>query len=351
MSSWRNPSKTRAQHQGYRGRGGRADFTRASQNQDGQPRNIDNRHFATIASVSRSSGVEKDGDALKDFKTQEEYREFIQGKLDSYWKRSDSTTEDVKENLLILFRKLREGIVASKRNDAFTIEVCETSLYLATLFNNTRQINSISGYFLLNPSESTTELSLQPKCSTCALVIALINQLILGHPSQTSYRKSIHSIPPSLLQSIPGVHRWITNLSSSLYSNNFCQIEKLTRRSSLDLLFDELLPELLSVKFNDLSISLHPIDSNSDLARKAFYHAVDILRIKARDSAWRIIRTSYRELACNTESETRNWLTRSLSLDVRTEDSCTLDTWLEEKRVAGHIRPKEGVDGRWIVCR
>ncbi|EAU86223.2 hypothetical protein CC1G_03434 [Coprinopsis cinerea okayama7 len=70
-----------------------------------------------MASVSRSSGLERDGDDLKNYNIQQEYREFIQGKLDGFSKRypleirsADKQRIEAQENLLILFtprRRLR----------------------------------------------------------------------------------------------------------------------------------------------------------------------------------------------------------------------------------------------------
>ncbi|KAJ3986838.1 hypothetical protein F5890DRAFT_1551900 [Lentinula detonsa] len=355
MLSWRNSENynNTGGNGNNRGHGGRG-RTRLSQGRGASTRNTGNRRLETIASVSRSSGVEKGGDALKDFRTQEEYRDFIQEKLDLFWKRSDLTEQqnrEIQENLLILFRKLREGIVASQRNDAFMNEVYETSLCLATLSDNSRQLDSILSYFLQHSSETNDKISPQQSCSLYAIIIALLNQLVLSYPSQTSYRKSIQSIPSSLLQPSSKSHRWITNLSLSLWSNNFCRFDKLTRQPFLDSVFSELLPDLLSAEFTSLSISSRPIKADRDLVRNAFHHAVDRLRVRVRNSAWTIIRSSYRELSCNAESETREWLIRSLALDASPQDSCSLDTWLAEKRVAGHIRPKEGIDGRWIIHR
>ncbi|KAI0699956.1 hypothetical protein C8T65DRAFT_658729, partial [Cerioporus squamosus] len=121
------------------------------------------RHMELIASVSRSSGLEKDGDALRDPKIQEEYRAFIQGKVDEYWKKyplrshrasghedGDAGAEadarrnrmEMEENLLILFRKLREGLLSIHRRDAFALEVYETSLHLSVLFKSPVQTTS-----------------------------------------------------------------------------------------------------------------------------------------------------------------------------------------------------------------
>ncbi|KAF8827818.1 hypothetical protein HHX47_DHR4000719 [Lentinula edodes] len=303
MSSWRfseNPSNSRGYDRGFRGRG-RASWS--SQGRGASTLNTGNRRLENIASVSRSSGVEKDGDAC--------------------------TT-------------------------LTSISVCETSLYIATLFNHPKQLSSILPYFIPHPSDSTAEVLSQQSYSMCAIFIALINQLILGYPSQTLYRQSIHSIPDLLLRRSSRSHRWISSLSSSLWANNFSKSEQLTRRSSITSLLDELLPDSLSAHFTDLSLSSHSSKSNRDIARKAFFHAVDMLRVKIRNSAWNIIRSSYRELSCNANSETRDWLNRSLSLTVaHSEDTCdsSLDVWLKEKSAAGHIRSKEGVEGRWVFCK
>ncbi|PSR71996.1 hypothetical protein PHLCEN_2v12206 [Hermanssonia centrifuga] len=75
------------------------------------------RHMELIASVSRSSGLEKDGDALRNFKLQEKYREFIQEKVSFGLHVNHSWT------LFMIFSgKLREGILSTKRNDAFALE-------------------------------------------------------------------------------------------------------------------------------------------------------------------------------------------------------------------------------------
>ncbi|KAF9077467.1 hypothetical protein BDP27DRAFT_1253367, partial [Rhodocollybia butyracea] len=301
-----------------------------------------NRRLENIASVSRSSGLEKDGDALKDLKTQEEYRDFIQNKLESYWKHP---TRELEENLLILFRKLREGIVSSKRNDSFSTEVNESSLYLATLFNSPRQLGSILPHFVTHPSTFQSS-------SVNAILAVLLNQLILSYPSQTLYRQSLYPISKSFFQTSSKTYNWITNISSSLSTRNFSKFEKLTRRSSFASILEDSTPESLSDGLGALSISSSNQTPNRELARKALYHAVQLLRARVRDSVWSIIRSSYRELSCNADSGTRDWLIRSLFLntaDSEDDSGISLDNWLEQKEVEGHIRPKENIAGRWIV--
>ncbi|KIK69714.1 hypothetical protein GYMLUDRAFT_34114 [Collybiopsis luxurians FD-317 M1] len=363
MSSWRNTDNStgRGRTQSLRGSRARGSWSRRGRGNSAAVTNL--QRLENIASVSRSGGLEKDGDALKDPNTQEEYRQFIQDKLNSFWARSvhsseqsDRQSREVQENILILFRKLREGIVSSKRNDSFSNEVYETSLYLATLFDNPRQLGSVLPYFIPHPvdSSSSEPFLLRPQ-SMYTTLIALINQLILGYPSQSAYRRSFYTMPNSVLPRSSESRSWISSVSSSLWSRNFHRFEKLTRQSYF---LSYLNDTSLSTDLNRLSISdsSNNLTLNGDLARKALCHAVDVLRAKVRDSTWAVLRSSYRELACHANSGTRNWLVRSLALTVdhsenMSDTSPALDSWLEEKRLVGHVRPKEGVEGRWIICR
>ena len=99
------------------------------------------------------------------------------------------------------------------------------------------------------------------------------------------------------------------------------------------------------------------IHANSDLGTRALLFVVDSLRRKAGDSAWDTIRSAYRELSCDPSSlGTKTWLRKSLCLDsVILGDSSSsdseLESWLEQKIPLGHVRHKEGVEGRWIICK
>ncbi|KAE9408938.1 hypothetical protein BT96DRAFT_1013095 [Gymnopus androsaceus JB14] len=217
----------------------------------------------------------------------------------------------------------------------------------ATLFDSPRQLSSILPYFLSHSSDSSNHSAPPQARSLCPILIALIHQLVIGYPSQSLYRQSIHSISGYLLEKSPEAYRWISSLSSSLWTHNFSKLEKLTRPASFASFLGNPSSESLSAQFSGLSIS--PNSTPNELVRKAFVHVVDVLRIKVRLSAWTVIRASYRELACDANSGTRDWLIRSLALTMGDTTDISLDDWLEEKKIAGHIRPKEGVEGRWIV--
>ncbi|WVW80273.1 hypothetical protein I302_102251 [Kwoniella bestiolae CBS 10118] len=113
--------------------------------------------FEMIQSVSRSGGDGKEGDLLKDWDVQEKYRVFIEGKIQkhhstfhtTYHKAPKRDARDEMESLgsiVLLLRKLREGVVASGRIDRFAVEVFESSAQFSILANNRPQlISSLSG--------------------------------------------------------------------------------------------------------------------------------------------------------------------------------------------------------------
>ncbi|KAJ7160043.1 hypothetical protein C8R46DRAFT_1106819 [Mycena filopes] len=335
MSSWRNPNPARGTSK-WRG------AQTKPQPAVAEPK----RKMELLASVSRSSGLEKDGDALKDFGVQAEYREFIQEKLDGLWQkhpqtRAESETEtrqriDAQENILILFRKLREGIISSKRTGPFTLEVYETSLHLAVLFDSPRHIGpvipALMSYF--TPPSTKTD---NPCAQT--ILICLLHQLVAAYPSQHEFHSSMASIPNALFPADSEARLWITSVARCIRGRNYAKISNLTQLSALPLDDDDALPKRAT-----------------DLSRRALYHLVELLRSKTREMAWTVMRSAYRELSCQKEEpklDTREWLERSLGLTVSEmpgKSSPDLDEWLERESVLGHVRRKEGVEGRWIVC-
>jgi hypothetical protein len=285
-----------------------------------------------IASVSRSSGLEQGGDALKDPRVQEQYRVFVGERLHKFW--AEKQTRDGQENILILFRKLREGIFASKRSDAFAIEVYETSLCLSALFDSPIQTSSILSHLL---PELYTSASIQPPISS--VLISLLHHLIAGYPSQKTYFEHLSCLSPNVLDRTSEAYVWISNLATSLRTLNHIRVEALSRHD---------------VYKHILSVSKSPIETNDELVRlsqDAMHALVERLRSKARDKAWVVLRSAYRELSASEETQT--WMTKCLLLSAeRTSASnLSLEEWMNERCRDGHLRPKEGVVGRWIVCK
>ncbi|KAK0464363.1 uncharacterized protein EV420DRAFT_1038279 [Desarmillaria tabescens] len=300
------------------------------------------RPMEYIPSVSRSSGLDKDGDVLKDFKVQEEYREFIQEKLNDVWKRfilGDNQTEkqrtDAQENILILFRKLREGIYACGRKDGFALEAYETSFHLAILFNVHRQIGSIIPHLFVDllPANVSDE-----KDPSVTILVCLLYHLVAEYPSQITYRHFLDSLPSVFKFKDTPAHAWIKNLSQSIRTRNYVHFESLTRQSAL--------VGLVGDRCSDPAAIQH-------VEHLAFYSLVDSLHSRNRSTTWTVLRSAYRELSSHPESETRAWLTRTLVLHLVASSKVVtdLDGWLESESLLGHIRRKEGIDGRWIVCK
>ncbi|KAK7048653.1 Pre-mrna-splicing factor cwc22 [Favolaschia claudopus] len=326
-------------------RGGRTNNTRSrpgANSQSSAPR----RKMELIASVSRSSGLQKDGDDLKNLDVQNEYWDYIAGKLNDLWENyprrvpeSETQTRqriDVQENVLILFRKLREGIIASRRVDSFALEVYETSLFLAILFDSPRHIGpvipALTTYFHLPSTQP------YPTCAETILV-CLLHYLVAAHPSQREFHASLASMPNAFFPGDSAARIWITSLAGCIRSRNYAKLGKLTQITALP--GDDARPE-----------SDGP---GRPLSRKALYHLVDSLRSKTREMTWIVMRAAYRELFCQVDShwDTRSWLERSLGLSSKVPGghSLALDEWLISERDRGHVREKEGLEGRWIVCK
>ncbi|QRW09213.1 hypothetical protein RhiLY_08212 [Ceratobasidium sp. AG-Ba] len=105
-----------------------------------------------LPSVSRSSGLEPNGDALRSFRTQEEYWKYIVEKVmdlelsDRKASKHAADRQEKEGNVMILIRKLREGFVATNRKDEFAVQVVERSTHLALLYNSPKDIASSFGY-------------------------------------------------------------------------------------------------------------------------------------------------------------------------------------------------------------
>ncbi|KAG2009828.1 hypothetical protein CC2G_012713 [Coprinopsis cinerea AmutBmut pab1-1] len=308
-----------------------------------------------MASVSRSSGLERDGDDLKNYNIQQEYREFIQGKLDGFSKRypleirsADKQRIEAQENLLILFRKLREGVYASKRRDEFALEVYETSFYLSIIFNSAKQIAAVMNHLVPGTYESVT--CPKPLCRP-TIVLSLLYHLVASYPSQTTYHHHLRSISDELLPRRSNAHNWIRSLASALRTRNYSKFAQLYKKQSMSMIFEDTEKDTLGLD----ALSISQAQSSKQLAKIAILAVLDDLRSRARDTAWTVLRSAYREFSCDANSEsTKTWLSRTLSLQpllVTDDRTWTAEGWLEDRATHGHTRRKEGVEGRWIVCK
>lgn len=350
-----------------------------------------------IPSVSRSSGTDKDGDSLKDFRVQEAYLEFINGKLTVFWeeclsepvcqnesakrKRVESQT-----NVLILFRKLREGLLSSGRNDQFALEVYETSLYLSIMFESsvgmldTTSILArlVPGMYttIVRPLQSSQSQSTSQSSASLTAILMLLHTLVITYPSQRAYFDTLKSIPECILDRKSETYGWVRAVARCLGRCDFVEFEKLTRGSSV---FD-LVASVGGDSKRDSNIHVHSTSvSNShlrktapnaqaipsrhtlDLARTAFRVLLSRLRAKARGRAWVVFRSAYREISEG--DEVKRWLERYLALEsvegvalegtesVPGTGKIPFDEWIRERERDGHIGRKEGAVGKWVVCK
>ncbi|KAI9573675.1 hypothetical protein HD554DRAFT_913885 [Boletus coccyginus] len=323
----------------------------------GRGNNLSNDHdrrMEHIASVSRSSGLEKGGDILKECIVQEEFRTFIDKKLTTFWDlygagspstkpRTESVQKqkDNQENILILFRKLREGLFASGRKDGFALEVYETSLYLSVIFDSPVQTTSILSrlvphIYLAGPTPQPSRLT--------SVLILLLHQLVISFPSQQTYFEQIKYLVPNFLERSSAAYLWISALARSSRTLNFVQFEKLSHPDAFAHLLPLSYPDPSSANARAATV-FH------DLPRNAVHALVSRLRLKARDEAWIVVRNAYRELSSS--DETQVWLGKRLLFDNFGCEATAVrfDEWVRERCRDGQLRPKEGVEGRWMVCK
>ncbi|KAI0357538.1 hypothetical protein OH77DRAFT_108832 [Trametes cingulata] len=327
------------------------------------------RHMELMPSVSRSSGLDKDGDALRDPKVQEEYRDFIQTKVEEYWKKyplravpgsDDHSPESVphrketEENLLILFRKLREGLMSAQRRDQFAREVYETSLHLSVLFRSPAQATSTLSHlfpgFYVNVSDVRTkpppmasastssprrsEAGAQPASTsgpsppTTALtstLIFLLHHLVSSYPSQLSFHTQLRQLHPSLkqllqappraadeprtpssdLSAAPSPHPAASQPSDRIRGaspiftahNWLVELARCLRRRNYARL-DALTRRAVFSRFVDITSSgpSEGAERRPDLALEAIQVLVDSLVEKAGGTTWNVLRTAYREV-------------------------------------------------------
>ncbi|KAH9065289.1 hypothetical protein EDB87DRAFT_1749084 [Lactarius vividus] len=305
-----------------------------------------NEKFEHIPSISRSSGVDPGGDMLKDHRVQEEYRIFLQQKLDAYWKlypplssftESDVQKSEAESNILIQFRKLREGVSASRRHDQFAVEAYETSLFLSIIFQSHVQTTSILSHLLPDLYLSVEH---PPNGSfSLTVLLASLHSLDIHYPSQRAFFELSKNLPPSF--TLRRDHEvWLRELSSSLRRGVYAQFGRLTQPSSLTLLAawpasetpDRTLPDLRLLSLQTL---------------------VKCLRTHLRLSAWRVLRSAYREFALPL-SNTAAWLSGVLLLERETEKREDLrggdhvQLWFVLRENLGEVGRK-GDNGRWAI--
>ncbi|KAJ1302766.1 hypothetical protein OPQ81_003075 [Rhizoctonia solani] len=266
-----------------------------------------------IPSVSRSSGLEPNGDALRSFETQEEFWEFITEKIltleipGRYISKSASERQEKESNAMILLRKLREGFVATDRRDSFAIQVVENSVYLSIIYNSPINIASSFSYLLdaYTVKPETTKPSNLNK--TGIGLLEFLQTLVDEFPSQrVSHRLILGSNEQSRLPRNSAEWSFASDVASSLRRNNWWALEKLTSLKAVD-------ERLKGEPWTNSTSGSDASDSESEgvfaqLPSRALNHLLEQLRTRVRSSVWPILRSAYREVV------KAPWLERSLLL-------------------------------------
>ena len=211
--------------------------------------------------------------------------------------------------------------------------VYEASLFLATIFGSPRDVSAVVPRLVPD---------LYLSCSSPhqniihAILVSSVHHLQAAYPSQIPFQQYLDTIPHHLFPKESEGRKWLSSLAVSLRTCQYALLERGTRR-----------PAILQILGQDSKLE-------DSLGLSAVLVAVDSLRAKARDTAWTVMRSAYRELVCHADSiNTRKWLERSLCLQSTVSETfmVSLDQFLEQQRLHGAVRAKEGVEGRWIVSK
>lgn len=238
----------------------------------------------------------------------------------------------------------------------------ETSLYLSIIFHSPAQTTSVITHLLPRLYLSFPEV---PATARTASLLSLLHFLDSGYPSQSRFYDHKATLPSTFLPKSSEQSQWIAALARSLRTRNYTRLHTLTENTTL--------LGLLPASKDGVTVSssnLQRSHNNSrtihrDLARDALFSLINSIRTKAKNTTWLVLRSAYRELHCDVMMDnasgvpaTRTWLCRSLCLplvNLHSPDDAALTSrvneWLQEKQVAGEVRPKEGVENRWIVCK
>lgn len=218
--------------------------------------------------------------------------------------------------------------------------VYETSLCLSVIFDSPVQTTSILSRLV--PHIYPAIPAPQPS-RLATILILLLHHLVISFPSQQTYLEQIKLAVPNLLERPSAAYLWISSLARSLRTSNFVVFEKLSHPDA----FEHLLPSSRPILSSDVQAPavFH------DLPRNAVHALVSRLRLKVRDAAWVVVRNAYRELSSSDEMQV--WLGKRLFFDSFGCEATVVrfDEWVKERCRDGQLRPKEGVEGRWMVCR
>lgn len=216
-----------------------------------------------------------------------------------------------------------------------TNAVYETSGYLAVISSNPRHPATPILSHLFD-AEFARPSSRQPTIDSEPLVIYLLLLLLASYPSQREFL-SVYNLACDEARLAPSTKLYFHRLGTSLRRLDFIRISHLTQSKSA----------VLSKLLHDPQ---HRRPNPNPLFKDALDALLGQLRVHVRDTAWLVMRSSYREADVHLSQV---WLARWLQLPARPSDR--LSEWLVEQEKAGAVQPfiRDGtaVNGRWLLRR
>ena len=129
--------------------------------------------------------------------------------------------------------------MSTGRKDAFTVEVYETSLYLAALFASPAQATSVISHL----TQLYQSLDTLPESVPSIVLVSLVHFLVSGFPSQSRFFEHLYSLPRTFLPVSSPARRWIWDVARTIRQRNFARLEQLTNRDALTALVSTSPPD------------------------------------------------------------------------------------------------------------
>ncbi|CAG7846797.1 SubName: Full=Uncharacterized protein {ECO:0000313/EMBL:CCA70647.1} [Serendipita indica DSM 11827] len=221
--------------------------------------------------------------------------------------------QGIQEDLLRLLRKLREGVMASGREDSFATDVTvyEMSLFLAAAYGKTDQVTAVATHLL--PTETIHSAASptwkRPPPREFVILLILLHHIVIGLRSSASLR-------------------WVVlAISSPLLTSKVC-------RNNLDWLKNII-----------LSLRAHNYQSFWKIASEDHIATVARASSPSGTPSQRELAAIHGELHKIRQEESEKWLSNTLRLGP------LASTWLSERQRLCEASPTDGKTSRWTIYK
>ncbi|EJT98429.1 hypothetical protein DACRYDRAFT_90977 [Dacryopinax primogenitus] len=298
-----------------------------------------------LAMISRSGEGDSDNDTLKDYEVQQEFWEYIEEHINAYKVSNpfpptlnddsssslSSSQNETLTNILLMLRKLREGVLASHRVDSFAVGVYETSVSVAIYCQEDKALSSIFGrlvpelydlhedaelaaafLYLLTTKPRGQKLSSPLRQRTPSrddyTAVYLLHLLVTGYPSQRDFllRSKV------LLMRTSPHFQLVAATAANIRQGNYWALAQLV---------------------------LHCLPTRNDLIQRMM---VAILA-KTRQRTWATLKVAYVQL----QLDHRHWLCSALGFEKTT----SVQKFMAERVKRGEVMEKEGKEPTWTIVK